>query len=127
MNTPFLINLISDSATPFDQGNAAGNLIWKRALLPRLRHEFLSLLLRHARSIMADMNTTEIVAEIDAEIERLQRAKALLIGTRTNSIERRSSGGSGVGNGKRTMSELAGRESRQRRRRGGPGRNVVSR
>jgi hypothetical protein len=27
MNTPFLINLISDSATPFDQGNAAGNLI----------------------------------------------------------------------------------------------------
>lgn len=50
------------------------------------------------------MDTTEIVAAIDAEITRLQDAKAMLTGTKANSIERRS----GVGNGKRTMS-AAGR------------------
>jgi hypothetical protein len=47
------------------------------------------------------MNIEEIVDAIDAEIRRLQQARALLCGMATAP---RAEGGSSVGNGKRVMS-----------------------
>jgi hypothetical protein len=60
---------------------------------------------RRALNYNAPMNTEEIIVAIDAEITRLEEARKLLNGT---AARPKSAGGSGVGNGKRTMS-AAGR------------------